>query len=113
MGHEHPQGEPGDLLITLRLDAQEGRRWEDGRLIQEAPVPISTLLLGGNVRITTPMGKRIQIDVPERTKIGDRRRIQGHGHQGSDLDIEFVLQETDKLSEKQIDILNQLRDCGL
>ena len=28
MGHEHPEGEPGDLLITLRLDAQEGRRWE-------------------------------------------------------------------------------------
>jgi len=37
MGHEHPQGEPGDLIISLRLDAEEGRRWENGRLVQEAP----------------------------------------------------------------------------
>lgn len=113
MGHEHPQGVPGDLLITLRLDAQEGRRWEDGRLIQEAPVPISTLILGGSVRITTPLGKRIQIEVPERTKIGDRRRVNGHGHQGGDLDIEFVLHENDKLTKKQIKILEQLREAGL
>jgi len=113
MGHEHPQGDPGDLLVTLRLDAQEGRRWEGGRLIQEAPVPISTLILGGSVRITTPLGKRIQIDVPERTKIGDRRRVQGHGHQGGDLDIEFVLQETDELTKKQKEILYKLRENGL
>ena len=113
MGHEHPQGVPGDLLITLRLDAKEGRRWEDGRLIQEAPVPISTLILGGSVRITTPLGKRIQIEVPERTKIGDRRRVNGHGHQGGDLDIEFVLHENDNLTKKQIEILEQLREAGL
>jgi len=113
MGHEHPHGVPGDLLITLRLDAQEGRRWENGRLIQEAPVPISTLILGGSVRITTPSGKRIQIEVPERTKIGDRRRVNGHGHQGGDLDIEFVLHENDKLTKKQIKILEQLRESGL
>ena len=38
-------------------------------MIQEVQVKISTLLLGGNVRITTPKGSRIQIEVPERTKI--------------------------------------------
>ena len=113
MGHEHPQGESGDLLITLRLDAQEGRRWEEGRMIQEVQVKISTLLLGGNVRITTPKGSRIQIEVPERTKIGDRLRIQGHGYQGSDLDIEFVLKETEELSQKQKEALIHLRDSGL
>ena len=113
MGHEHPQGESGDLLITLRLDAQEGRRWEEGRMIQEVPVKISTLLLGGNVRITTPKGSRIQIEVPERTKIGDRLRIQGHGYQGSDFDIEFVLKETEELTQKQKEALNHMRDSGL
>ena len=104
------------LRVFCTLDdlcvSQEGRRWEDGRLIQEAPVPISTLILGGSVRITTPLGKRIQIGVPERTKIGDRRRVQGHGHQGGDLDIEFVLQETEKLTKKQKDILDQIRESG-
>ena len=93
MGHEHPQGEPGDLIISLRLDAEEGRRWENGRLVQEAPVPITTLLLGGKVKILTPLGKRVQIDVPAGTRVGDRRRLQGHGHDGGQLDIEFVLSE--------------------
>ncbi len=113
MGHEHPEGESGDLLITLRLDAEEGRRWEDGRLIQEVIVPITTLLLGGKVRIRTPAGKRVQIEVPEGTRIGDRRRLQGHGHSGGPLDIEFTLAEPDKLSESQRDALESLRDSGL
>ena len=26
-GNEHPQGVPGDLHVTLRIDAGEGRRW--------------------------------------------------------------------------------------
>ena len=113
MGHEHPQGEPGDLLITLRLDAEEGRRWEEGRLVQEVPIPITTLLLGGKVRISTPIGKRVQIDVPEGTRIGDRRRLQGHGHSGGPLDIEFTLAEPDKLTKAQRDALDSLRDSGL
>ena len=113
MGHEHPQGEPGDLLITLRLDADEGRRWEEGRLVQEVPIPITTLLLGGKVRISTPIGKRVQIDVPEGTRIGDRRRLQGHGHSGGPLDIEFTLAEPAKLTKAQRDALDSLRDSGL
>ena len=113
MGHEHPEGEPGDLLITLRLDAQEGRRWEEGRLVQEVPLPVTTLLLGGKVRISTPAGKRVQIDVPEGTRIGDRRRLQGHGHSGGPLDIEFILAEPDALSKSQREALERLKDSGL
>ena len=113
MGHEHPEGEPGDLLITLRLDAQEGRRWEEGRLVQEVPLPVTTLLLGGKVRISTPAGKRVQIDVPEGTRIGDRRRLQGHGHSGGPLDIEFILAEPDTLRKSQRAALERLKDSGL
>ena len=113
MGHEHPEGGPGDLLITLRLDAKEGRRWEDGRLVQEVPVPITTLLLGGKVRISTPAGKRVQIEVQEGTRIGDRRRLQGHGHSGGPLDIEFTLAESDELTSEQKEALERLRDSGL
>ena len=113
MGHEHPQGEAGDLLITIRLDAEEGRRWEGGRLIQEVPVTYSTLMLGGAVRIRTPAGKRVQIEVVEGTRIGDRRRLAGHGHDGGPLDIEFILAEPEKVSKEQKEALDRLKEFGL
>lgn len=113
MGHEHPQGEAGDLLITIRLDAEEGRRWEGGRLIQEVPVPYSTLMLGGSVRIRTPAGKRVQIEVIEGARIGDRRRLAGHGHDGGPLDIEFILAEPENISKEQKEALDRLKESGL
>ena len=70
-------------------------------------------LLGGKVRISTPVGKRVQIDVPEGTRIGDRRRLQGHGHSGGPLDIEFTLAEPEALSKSQREALESLKDSGL
>tara|TARA_B100000287_G_scaffold382647_1_gene387909 strand:+ start:1004 stop:1957 length:954 start_codon:yes stop_codon:yes gene_type:complete len=113
MGHEHPEGDSGDLLITVRLDAEDGRRWEEGRLVQEVRIPYSTLAIGGRVRIMTPAGKRVEIEIPEGTKIGDRRRLQGHGHAGGPLDVEFILSEPEKLTKSQRDALEVLREKGL
>ena len=113
MGHEHPQGDPGDLIISLRLDAEEGRRWEGDRLIQEVPITITKLLLGGKVKIRTPLGKTVQIEIPSGTKIGDRRRLNGHGHAGGVLDIEFVLSEIDNITPAQKKALEELRKTGL
>tara|TARA_B100000085_G_scaffold138179_2_gene125895 strand:- start:3241 stop:4203 length:963 start_codon:yes stop_codon:yes gene_type:complete len=113
MGHEHPEGESGDLTITLRLDAKDGRRWEDGLLIQEVKIPFSKLILGGKVRISTPSGKLVQVEIPKGTKIGDRRRIQGQGYNGGSLDIEFNLEEPEELTKKQQLAIKKLRDSGL
>ena len=113
MGHDHPEGDSGDLLITLRLDAKEGRRWENGRLVQEVRVSYTTLLLGGRIRIKTPAGKRVEVEIAEQTKIGDRRRLKGQGHSGGPLDIEFALLEPEKLTKVQIDALKKLRDSEL
>ena len=82
-------------------------------MVQEVPIPVTTLLLGGNVRISTPAGKRVQSDVPERTRIGDRRRRQGQGHAGGPLEIEFTLAEPEALNKSQREALERLKDSGL
>ena len=69
--------------------------------------------MGGKVRITTPDGKKVQIEIPEGARIGDRRRLQGHGHSGGPLDVEFVLSEPEKLTKSQREALEILRESGL
>ena len=113
MGNEHPNGTPGDLLINIRLDAEDGRRWENGRLIQDVAINYTTLLLGGKIQIKTPNNNRIQIEVPPRSKIGDRRRLNGQGHDGGPLDIEFSIIEPEKLTKKQLEGLEKLKELGL
>ena len=113
MGNEHPTGEPGDLTVTLRIDAEEGRRWEGEHLIQEVAVSYSTLMLGGEVRVSTPAGKTVSVKVAAETRIGDRKRLPKMGYAGSDLDIEFILDEPESLTAEQIEILKSLQNAGL
>ena len=113
MGNEHPSGEPGDLTVTLRIDAEEGRRWEGEHLIQEVALSYSTLMLGGDVRVSTPAGKTVSVKVSAATRIGDRKRLPKMGYAGADLDIEFILDELESLSSLQKAALESLRDAGL
>ena len=112
-GNEHPQGIPGDLHVTIRIDAGEGRRWENGLLIQEIAIPFSTMMLGGKVKIELPNGKSGLLKVAENSQPGDRRRMSGAGYRGSDLDLEFVLDEVDALSAEQRAAIEALRKVGL
>ena len=112
-GNEHPQGIPGDLHVTIRIDAGEGRRWENGLLIQEIAIPFSTMMLGGEVKIELPNGKSGLLKVAENSQPGDRRRMSGAGYRGSDLDLEFVLDEVDALSAEQRAAIEALRKVGL
>jgi molecular chaperone DnaJ len=113
LGHDHPLGKSGDLILTIRVDAKEGRRWEDGRIIQSVEIPYSTLMLGGKCSLRTPSGDSIRIDVKPGTQIGDRRRIPKMSFGDEDLDVEFVLEDNTKLTDAQIVALERLRDTGL
>ena len=112
-GHDHPEGEPGDVLLSVRIQFGEGRRWDQSTLVQEVRVPYSTLMLGGKVKVKLPSGKSIRLSVAPETHIGDRRKVPGAGYDGGDLELEFVLPEFEGLTKAQIKALEALRDKGL
>ena len=113
MGNEHPTGLPGDLTLIVRIDPGEDRRWESNRLIQTVAVPYTTLLLGGEVKLTTPTGRKIRLSIDAGSLPGDRRRIPREGIGGSPFDIELILEEPGPLSDEMYEALERLRDMGL
>jgi DnaJ-class molecular chaperone len=112
-GHDHPEGDAGDVLLTIRVDAGEDYYWDGDSLIQEVQTAYSTLMLGGKVKVKLPSGKEGLLTVPANTQVGDRRRMTGAGIQGGDLDLEFVLMETEELTNEQRDALEKLSKTGL
>ncbi len=112
-GHDHPEGERGDVVVTVRIDAGEGCRWEGDLLIQEVEVPYSVLMLGGKVSVRLPSGKVGNLTVPPSTQVGDRRRMAKAGYNGGDLTLEFTLAEVDGLTQAQQAALEALREAGL
>ncbi len=112
-GHDHPEGDPGDVLLTVRIQFGEGRRWDGSTLVQEVQVAYSTLMLGGKVKVKLPSGKTIKLSVAPETHVGDRRKVPNAGYDGGDLELEFVLPEPEGLTKDQIKALETLRDKGL
>jgi DnaJ-class molecular chaperone len=112
-GHDHPEGERGDVVVTVRIDAGEEYRWEDEVLVQYVPVPYSVLMLGGKVKVRLPSGKEGRLTVEPFTQVGDRRRMSKAGYNGSDLELEFTLVEHEALTNEQKDALDGLNKLGL
>jgi len=112
-GHDHPEGQRGDVVVTVRIDAGENCRWEGDALIQEVAVPYSVMMMGGKVSVKLPSGKVGKLSVDPMTQLGDRRRMAKAGYNGGDLTLEFVLAETDELTEEQRQALKTLQDAGL
>ena len=112
-GHDHPEGERGDVIVTVRIDLGEAFRWEGDHLIQDVPVPYSVLMLGGKVSVRLPSGKVGKLSVDPMTQVGDRRRMAEAGYNGGDLTLEFTLADVDDLTEAQKEALKGLNHSGL
>ena len=112
-GNDHPEGDSGDVLLTVRIDAGENRSWDGDVLVQQVQIPYSAMMLGGKVKVTLPSGKEGLLKIAPNSQIGDRRRMSKAGYLGGDLDLEFTITEFDELNEQQKDALELLRESGL
>ncbi len=70
--------EPGDLLLTLKIAAQDRYTIEGSDLRMRLPVDLEDAVLGGKVRVPTPTGV-VEMNVPAMTSSGRTFRLRGKG----------------------------------
>jgi DnaJ-class molecular chaperone len=72
-------GPPGDLflIISVTPDPAFERRAED--ILTDAPTPLYAAILGGEIPVTLPDGKRVLLTIPPETQNSQIFRLAGKG----------------------------------
>ncbi len=105
------KGQPGDLLITIRVSPHPFFVRRGNNLEVTVPVTVAEAAAGAKVDLPTPQGT-ISLTVPPATSSGRRLRIRGHGvpsREGSQGDLFAIVQIVlpEAIDEKSTDLLRQ------
>lgn len=72
-------------------------------------IDMYTALLGGDVIVTVPDGKKLRLKLKPCTQSGTKVRLRGKGHNGADLIITYNVALPASLSPRQQDLLRQMQ----
>ena len=90
-------GQPGDLVVRVRVAASKLFRRQGINLYHDARIPLHTALLGGRVRVPTLDGE-VDVRVPGGTQQGEEMILKNHGlnrvmdREKGDLFVTFSIQ---------------------
>jgi DnaJ-class molecular chaperone len=111
-GEVGPDGEHGDILITVRVDSHPwfSRRGEN--LYVKAPLSLREAAEGATIDVPTPKGV-VSLRVPAGVSSGKKLRIKGHGVSAAgkapgDLFAEVQIVLPPKLDEQSIEALREI-----
>lgn len=106
-------GEPGDILIAVRVGSHPYFRREGRNLEVRLPVTLAEAALGAKIDVPTPKGT-VTVTVPKGTSSGKRLRIKGHGITGGgasgDLLAEVQIVLPENLSEEELEVIKNLAE---
>ncbi|MDE6647069.1 MAG: J domain-containing protein, partial [Prevotella sp.] len=68
-----------------------------------------TALLGGDVIVTTGTGAKLRLKVKPETQPGTKVRLRGKGRAGTDLIITYQVKLPTNLTERQRQLLQEMR----
>jgi curved DNA-binding protein len=112
-------GAPGDLYIRVVAQEHPVFKREGRDLVVEREISFSEAVLGTEIRVDTVDGKTLNVKIPLGTQGQSRIRVKGHGlpsMKGDDRGNLFVkvnIRVPKKLSRRQKELIQQLRDAGL
>lgn len=107
-------GEPGDLILTIKVGRHPYFRREGPDVFLDVPINLAEAALGANVTVPLLQGSA-QIKIPAGASSGRKLRLKGRGIKGADGrvgDFYAVVQivAPEQLSEKGQSIINELRE---
>ena len=114
----HAGGLPGDLYVTLRVDASPRFRREGDHLHIVETVSAIEAMLGTARSITNPYGQTIRVAIPAGTQPGERLRLRGQGvatdKRTGDLFVEVHVMVPRELTDAQrAELERAAHACGL
>lgn len=77
-GQGFPGAVPGDVIITIHLEAHPELKAEGANLRAEVSLPLEDAILGGSVRVPTLSGA-VDLKIPPKTSGGRVFRLKGKG----------------------------------
>ena len=75
-------------------------------------IDMYTALLGGDIIVTVPDGRRLRLKVKPGTQPGTKVRLRGKGQNGTDLIIAFQVTLPTSLSPRQQELLRQMQQAS-
>jgi DnaJ-class molecular chaperone len=108
-------GAAGDLylVVALKPDPRFELRGDD--LYTKVQVPLTTMLLGGEARVSTPDGRTLALTIPATTQDGRTFRLRGQGMPRlgkapakGDLHAEVHAQLPNRLSPRERELVEEL-----
>ena len=112
-------GRPGDLYIRILVKVHPIFERKGDDLYVRIPVSFSQAALGDKIEVPTIEGKNILLKVPKGTESGKILRISGKGtpHFSSsgrgNLYVELVVKTPKKLTKKQKELIEKLKEEGI
>jgi curved DNA-binding protein len=112
-------GPPGDLYLIVSVQPHPRFERHDDDLQTRVGAPFTTLLLGGEARVTTLDGRTLALTIPAGTQDGRVFRLRGQGmprlgrpDQRGDLQAELHAELPAQLSPRQRELLEEFRRAG-
>lgn len=117
LGEGRSRQRRGTVIMRVRLRPHPTFKLEGKDLVVEREIPLTTLILGGEVLVPTLEGPHRRLKLKAGTPASARLRIQGQGYGSSgnrgDLYVVLVPKIPAHLTPAQLKLFEELKDSGL
>jgi len=112
-------GKPGDLYVRVFVKKHPIFERKGDDLYVSVPISFSQVTLGDEIEVSTLEGAKLLLNVPAGTESGKILRISGKGiphfsgYGKGDLYVELIVKTPKRLTKKQKELLEKLKEEGL